>query len=115
MTIDFADPLFLTPAKKSGKKRQGRRGRTYSAPERSARLYVYIDSSRVHMFRFLLEAQDNLGIMTVVDRWRAALLLRFSPHQQKEVREFLEAAGQSLPFSVVRVPESNAPPAAKGG
>ena len=101
MAIDFADPLFIEPTKKREKKRRGRRRGACSAPERSARLYVYIDPSQVHLFRFFLEARDNLGIMTVVDRWRAALLLRFSPHQAGEIREFLEAAGESLPLSVV--------------
>ena len=52
----------------------------------------------VHLFRFFLEAEDNLGIMTVVDRWRAALLIRFSPHQQREMVEFLDRLKESLPF-----------------
>lgn len=107
MAIDFTDPLFLAPAKKRGKDRRGRKGRTYAAPSRSARLYIAIDPSKVHLFRFFLESRDNLGIMTVVDRWRAVLLLRFSPHQEKEVREFLEAARQSLPFSMVYSPKAN--------
>ena len=110
MTIDFTDPLFFAPGKKRGKSQHGRRSGTHPAPERSARLYLYIDPSRVHMFRFLLEAHDNLGIMTVVDRWRAALLLRFSPHQEKEVREFLRAVNESLSFSLALVPPRGANP-----
>ena len=100
--LDFSDPVFSAPKEKKQKKRRGRR--VYAAPERSARLYVYIDSSKVHMFRFFLEARDNLGIMTVVDRWRAVLLLRFSPHQEKEVREFLDAVKESLPITLAAVP-----------
>lgn len=102
MTFNAADPVFSAPAKARGKERRkgGRPGRRYPAPKRSARLYVYLDPSRVHLFRFFLEAQDNLGIMTVVDRWRAALLVRFSPHQEKAMREFLADVNESLPFTV---------------
>ncbi len=57
-----------------------------------------INPSKVHMFRFLLEAQDNLGIMSVVDRWGAILQVRFSPHQEKEVREFLDGMRQTVYF-----------------
>jgi hypothetical protein len=46
----------------------------------------------VHLFRYLLEARDNLGLMTVVDRYRAALLIRFSPQQERDMLEFLEEA-----------------------
>lgn len=42
------------------------------------------------MFRFLLEAYDNLAIFTVADREKGVLLLRFSPHQRKELRRFLD-------------------------
>jgi hypothetical protein len=103
MIIDFADSLFLSPRTKerAEKRRSGR----YPVPARSGRLYIVIKPSQVHMFRFLLEAQDNLGIMTVVDRWRAVLLLRFSPHQEKTVREFLESMQESLSFSTVRMPK----------
>lgn len=108
MAIDFSDPVFLTPAEKNKKKPRARRrkGEPRSAPERSARLYVCLDPSQVHLFRFFLEANDNLGIMTVVDRWRAVLLLRFSPHQEQRVREFLTAAGESLPLSVISLKNS---------
>jgi hypothetical protein len=107
MPIEFTDALLRVPDKKRRAAR--RKGRSYPAPARSARLYILIAPSQVHMFRFLLEAQDNLGIMTVADRWRAALLLRFSPHQEKAVREFLESARQTLPFSIWRPPVGDQP------
>lgn len=99
--IDFRNPCFDAPAPK---RRRKRKRRVYPAPARSSRLYVYIDPSMVHMFRFLLEARDNLGLMTVVDRWRAALMLRFSPHQEREVREALEQMRESVPFVLVDMP-----------
>ncbi|MDR2799824.1 MAG: DUF4911 domain-containing protein [Desulfovibrio sp.] len=69
--------------------RKRRKRRVFPPPALSARLYVYISAQKVGLFRYMLEAHDNLGLMTVVDRWRAALLLRFSPHRDREMREFL--------------------------
>lgn len=80
------------------KKRRGRKARVLPAPLRSARVYLYIDPSKVGLFRYFLEAEDNLGIMTVVDRWRAALMVRCSPHQKEALLRFLEEARQSVPF-----------------
>lgn len=86
----------------AGKKtRRERKGRAFSSPRRSGRLYCRIEPSQVHMFRFLLEAEDNLGIMTVVDRWAAVLMLRFSPYQERELREFLSGMQESVDFSVL--------------
>jgi len=83
------------------RKNKKRKKRPFAAPGHSARLYVYIDPGMVHMFRFFLETEENLGIMTVVDRWRTALLIRYSPHQEKQMRAFLESVGQSLPITIV--------------
>ncbi|MDR3175936.1 MAG: DUF4911 domain-containing protein [Desulfovibrio sp.] len=70
-------------------RKRKRKRRIFPAPSSSARLYVYIRPEKIGLFRYMLEAHDNLGLMTVVDRWRAALLLRFSPHRGGEMREFL--------------------------
>jgi hypothetical protein len=56
------------------------------------------------MFRFLLEAEDNLGIMTVVDRWGAVLMLRFSPQQERELREFLAGMQERVDFTILPNP-----------
>jgi hypothetical protein len=76
-----------------------RRGKTSvpAPPEHSGRLYVYVAPSKVGLFRYLLEAHDNLGLMTVVDRRRAALLLRFVPGMEKGMREFVESVKAFLP------------------
>lgn len=86
------------------KPRKARKGRVYSAPRYSGHLYCRIEPSRVHMFRFLLEAEDNLGLMTVVDRWGAVLMLRFSPHQERELREFLLGMQETVDFTVLPDP-----------
>ena len=86
-----------------GKRRRPRKGKVYPAPVYSGRLYVKIDAGQVHMFRYLLEAEDNLGIMTVVDRWGAVLLVRFSPHQERELREWLAGMMEAVPFTILPV------------
>lgn len=85
---------FETTESARGKKRRPRRPLAVSG--RSARVYVRINSSKVHLFRFFLETEENLGIMTVVDRWGAVLLVRFSPHQEREMRAFLESMQESI-------------------
>ena len=90
MTLVPSSPVRLP-------KYRRRKGRSLPVPQRSSRVYVTVEPSRVHMFRFLLEAEDNLGIMTVVDRWRAVLMVRYSPHREADLRAFLEAAAQTVP------------------
>ena len=80
-------------------KRRFRQGRVLPPAHWSARCYVYIAPSQVHLFRYFLEAEDNLGIMTVVDRWRAALLIRFSPDQEGRLLEHLEEMRTAIPFT----------------
>lgn len=84
-------------------RKRPRRGKILPTPRRSARLYVSIEPSRVGMFRFLLEAADNLALMSVVDRFGSVLQIRFSPHQEREVREFLTGMRERLPFEEIPV------------
>ena len=79
------------------KRRRPRKGRVFPAPEFSARIYVTLDPGKEHLFRYFLEALDNLGLMTVVDRRQAALLIRFSPQQERDMLEFLEEVRAHLP------------------
>ncbi|MDR3043772.1 MAG: DUF4911 domain-containing protein [Desulfovibrio sp.] len=114
-------------------------------PHESARLYARIAPRHIAMFRFLLEAQDNLGYMTVLDRGvggggtvdgngadgngtarnghpteggtsgdmgkgttgpgaDAVLKIVFSPHQEREMRAFLESMRATIPFGVFESP-----------
>ncbi|WP_449242655.1 DUF4911 domain-containing protein [Desulfovibrio sp.] len=69
-----------------------RRGRGKPAgppPRWSSRLYVRVEPSRIALFRFLLEAHDNLALFSVADRRKGILQLNFSPDQAAEVRAFL--------------------------
>ena len=92
------------PLSRAQRRGRARKGKLFPPPKRSGRIYCCIDPSLVGMFRFLLEAADNLGIMTVVDRWRAVLQVRFSPHQEKDALEHLEGMRETLPFSFLPLP-----------
>ncbi|WP_022662981.1 DUF4911 domain-containing protein [Paucidesulfovibrio longus] len=85
-----------------------RRGRVFPAPDWSARAYVRVARSDVALFRFLLEAWDNLALFTVVDRAAGILMLRFSAHQEREVRLFLEAARSEIAVEPVCWPGADA-------
>lgn len=89
-------PLFIAPAKK-----RRRKGRLLPRPDHSLRIYCTLDPDKAHLLRYLLEAEDNLGLMTVVDRWRAAVMLRFSPHQEAEARSFIADAARLLKLRVI--------------
>ncbi len=79
------------------------------APRWSDRLYLRLAKRDAGMFRFLLEAQDNLGYMTVVDRQATIVQVVFSPHQAETVRACLESMRGLVPFTVAHQPPG-APP-----
>ncbi len=91
------------------KKQRRYRGEILPAPERSTRLYVQIAPRDVGMFKFLLEAEDNLGYMSVVDRWQATLKVVFSPHQKKAMKLWLKAAAQTLRFREIWLTDKECP------
>ena len=70
-------------------------------PTRSARLYLRLAPRDIALCRFLLEARDNLGYLTVLDRSAALLELVHSPGQEREVRSALEEIAQDVPLEIV--------------
>lgn len=50
------------------------------------------------MFRFLLEAYDNLAYFTVLDAREALLSVVYSPHQEDAALRALEDIGERLPL-----------------
>ena len=83
------------------KKRKPRLGPVLPPPEHSTCLYVQISPKDIAMFKFLLEAEDNLGYMSVVDRWSAALKVVYSPHQQKAMQAWLASTAKALQFKEI--------------
>lgn len=68
------------------------------APQNSSVLYVKVLPKDVGMFRFLLEARDNLALFTVLDRHGAVLKVMYSPHQEKLVKEALQGMTEVIPI-----------------
>ena len=69
-------------------------------PEVSARLLVSLAPSQVGMFRFLLEAYDNLACFSVLNKTTALLKIVYSPHQEQEVLQALDAISRVVPLDV---------------
>lgn len=72
-----------------------------AAPPCSSVCYVKVLPKDVGMFRFLLEAHDNLALFTVLDRHGAILKVMYSPHQEKLVHEALQGMTEVIPVEFV--------------
>ncbi len=67
---------------------------------RSGRLLIRTAPGHVGLFRFLLEAHENLALFTVQDSRAALLKLIFSPHQEDEVLEALASIARTVDLEV---------------
>jgi hypothetical protein len=66
-------------------------------PRRSSEvLYAEVPRNQIALYRFLLEGYDNLAIMSVVDRYRAVIKLRFLPDADIALRGLLRAQGAQI-------------------
>ena len=66
-------------------------------PRRSSEvLYAEVPRNQIALYRFLLEGYDNLAVMSVVDRYRAVIKLRFLPDAERTLRGILLAQGAKL-------------------
>lgn len=59
-------------------------------------LYAEVPRNEIALYRFLLEGYDNLAVMSVVDRYRAVIKLRFTPDAERTLRGVLQAQGAKL-------------------
>jgi len=86
-----------TPVRRRGPGRRRPRDLGLLPPQRSSRvLYAEIPRSEIALYRFLLEGYDNLAIMSVVDRYRAVIKLRFADDAEGVLRGMLQAQGARL-------------------
>ena len=69
-----------------------------AAPRHSGRLLVRLAPKDVALFRFLLEAYENLAFFTALERRTALLKVMYSPQQEKAVRAALAEIGVSVPL-----------------
>ena len=80
------------------RKKARKPGPALPPPRMSLRFLVRLAPRDVAMFRFLLEAYDNLAYFTVLDAGETLLSLVCSPHQEDAVRRALEGIGECLPL-----------------
>lgn len=65
----------------------------------SDRILVELAPGNVAMFRFLLEAYENLALFTVLERNTALLKVFFAPQSSEEVIRMLEDINRSVPLT----------------
>lgn len=91
------------------RKRQRKARPPLPAPASSARVYIHIAPADVALFRFLLEAEDNLGYMSVLNRWGAVLKVSCSPHQIARLHHYLGGMQEKLVFKMLGEREEDSP------
>jgi len=73
-----------------------RKQRVLPQPCLSQTRIVTVPPDKVGLFRFILEAHDNIALFTVLDRHAAHLKLLFSPHQARAVDDMLHSMRSML-------------------
>lgn len=89
----------------------------------SGTLYLRLPARHIALFRFLLEAWENLAYFTVLDRREALIKVIFSPHMAEEVDLALADMGRALTLQrlpapphrrLPHAPQENLPASAPG-
>lgn len=57
---------------------------------------IRIDPEQIYFLKFILEAYDNLTIMSTVDRIEGAMELKYPPELEQDVRGVLQSMAQRL-------------------
>jgi hypothetical protein len=89
---------------KSASRRRPRKRICPPPPATSEWLYIQIAPAKIALFRFLLEGYDNLGIFTVTNKFTGLLQFRYSPHQRREVEQFMKAVRTEIEVLDVDTP-----------
>ncbi len=72
-----------------------------AAAQTSKYIFVRLPAAQVAMFRFLLEAYENVAYFTVLNRYSALLKVVFSPHRENATRQALADIAESVPLHIV--------------
>ncbi len=67
----------------------------------SRRIYVQVNRKDIALFKFLLEARDNLAYLTVIDKYKAVVQVVCGYGFEQEMEEFLSAASQEMFVKIV--------------
>lgn len=70
---------------------------------RSAAIYIRIPPHEIGMFRFLLEAYENLALATTIDRHMAILKVRFARESRTRLDRAILDIGRTIPIEIVPV------------
>ncbi|WP_051564525.1 DUF4911 domain-containing protein [Desulfovermiculus halophilus] len=70
-------------------------------------MYIRIPRREIAFFKFMLEGEHNLALMTVVDRFEAAIRLSFAPGQLQEVEDFVRRMEDEMHVERLPVPGSS--------
>lgn len=71
----------------------------------SKKILLRVSPQHMTLFRFLLEAYDNLAHFTVLDKEQALLKVFFSLHQEQDVYTALKDINDALPIIIYPWPE----------
>lgn len=71
---------------------------------KSKKILVLLAPQDIAMFRFLLEAHENLALFTVLERKTALLKIIFSPDSQDQLFEALTDIERSLSLKIMPWP-----------
>ena len=67
-----------------------------TTPVSLAVLRVRIDPEQIYFLKFILEAYDNLTIMSTVDRIEGIVELKYPPELEEDVKGVLQSMAQRL-------------------
>lgn len=73
-------------------------------PVWSKRMYISIPRREIVLFKFMLECEHNLALMTVVDKYEAVIKLSYSPDQIQEIECFLNRMQAQMSLDRLPVP-----------
>ena len=72
---------------------------TQNHVRKSRHLLIYMPAQNVAMFRFLLEAYENLALFTVVERRPSILMLSFAEESRGEIINMLNEIASAVEFT----------------
>lgn len=105
--------MIPQPSRVAKSRKARKYGPPLPLPSCSRHVLVRLAPAQVGMFRFFLEAYDNVAYFTVLERQTALLKVVFSPHQERYAREALAQIGESLPLTIGEWPDTP-PPSVSG-
>ncbi len=91
------------PRRRIGKAKSAEYARRAVLPSRSRRLYLRLRPADLALFKFILEAHDNLAYLSIVDKHSAVCRLVYAPGQQREVMHWLDGMSGEVDFTRIEL------------